>query len=86
MLILYEALEHMVGGQHNSVRVNAEAAADDFDRTFRCWLCRPLDHCYGGILYRIGNVSCAHGLIRHAVRVRIDAMLFQDRRSGLDAI
>src|SRR5581483_927211 len=31
MLVFEKALEHMVGGDHNPVGMNAEAAADDFE-------------------------------------------------------
>ena len=66
MLVLEEALNYMVGGQHDPLRMNAEAAANDSERTLRRCIGWPGYYGNRGSLYRIGNVSWGHRLIRQA--------------------
>jgi len=64
MLVLEEALKYMVGGQDDPLEMNAEAAANDSEGTLRRCIGWPGYHGNRGPLYRIGNVSWGHRLIR----------------------
>ena len=66
MLVLEEALKYMVGSQDDPLGMNAEAAANDSEGTLRRCIGWPGYHGNRGSLYRIGNVSWGHRLIRQA--------------------
>jgi hypothetical protein len=61
VLVLEESLKHVIAGQNDACRVNAEAAADDSKGTMRRRGGRALYYRNRGALDRIGNVSSGHG-------------------------
>jgi hypothetical protein len=66
--------------------MNAETRANDFEGMFLSGIVPPLYDGKGGLLYRIGNGSWGHRLIRQAFLMGVDAVLLQDRCRSLNAI
>ena len=54
MPVLEEALKYVVGGQHYPIGMNAEAAANNSEGTFRRCIGWPGYHGNRGVLYRLG--------------------------------